>query len=155
MIRKRTRQGAAILEFALALPVAILLFLSLADFSLLFLQQARLEIAARTLAGQIAHHARNTRADSRALQSFADLALRSQELKEWTPADITVLAHRHYTCPLEGGGESKLMPERPGCQEERTYISVSLSAMTEPVVRPLTFTGFPRQILSRLTLRIH
>lgn len=151
---RRRQQGAALLEFAMALPFALTLFLGLSDFSLYFWKQTRMEEAARLTAAKIA-----PALDGYAAADGPSLSLFSRTLEETVRqesgfANLRLSLSRHYACPLTDGAEKILTAEPQLCPGERVYLRVASDQPVAPLLAPLRLLGFPQTAFSRHFVRL-
>ncbi len=152
-MRKRER-GAALLEFAVAMPFALLLFAGIADFGGYFWQQTELEALSRRAAGRVGPaRAGWAGAGEQEFQSYAanlETELRGKSGRK----GLAVRSERRYACPDSGGGERELGAAATGCAGERVYVVMRVSEATAPLLGALRRVGFPAAAESRHTLRV-
>ena len=147
-------RGAALIEFAVALPFALILFIGIGDFSVYFWRQNQMEEAARLTASKIAPAlAEYASADAETLHRFSQ-SLQEEVRKESGVTGMTVALTRHYACPLASGAERELTAEPKQCSSERAYLRVVSDDPMEPLLGPLRAFGFPKTAFSRHVMRI-
>lgn len=148
------RRGAALLEFAVALPFALILFVGIGDFSVYFWRQTEMEEIARGL-----HQAIFASADSYASAAGSQLETLAHSLetdvrrRTGTP-DLTVQLSRHYACPQAEGAENELSAVSRPCAGERIYLRVQAEKPAAPMLTPLRRLGYPTAAFSRHVLRL-
>jgi len=151
---KRER-GAALLEFAMALPFALTLFIGIGDFSVYFWRQTQMEETARLTAAKISPVTdAYLSADAEALLRF-NQALQEQVRKESGIRGMTIILQRQYACPLADGGDQELTAQARACPGERVYLRVAADDAVEPMLGPLRLMGYPKSAFSRHVMRIH
>jgi hypothetical protein len=152
-VKPRTR-GAALLEFAMALPFALILFIGIGDFTAYFWRLTQMEEVARSTVSKInpalAHYASM---DDNTLHRSAQ-TLQEAVQKDFGVGGTTVLLTRGYACPLSSGGDQDLTPEPKGCKNERIYLKVASNKVVEPFLSPLRMLSFPTTAFSRHVMRI-
>ncbi len=150
---KRER-GGAILEFAMALPFALTLFIGIGDFSVYFWRQTQMEETARLTASKIAPDASGyVAADAAALLLFSQ-SLQDQVRTESGISGMMIALTRQYACPLANGADQELTSEAQQCPGERVYLRVNSDDAVEPLLGPLRWMGFPKSAFSRHVIRI-
>jgi len=148
------RRGAALIEFAIGLPFALMLFIGISDFTGYFWQQVRMEEVARWVHGRMAPTLDGyARADRETMARLA-LDLQAEAQKDLAMSDLRVTLSRHYACPLPTGGEKKLTDAAQLCDGERVYLRVVSDRDVAPLFAPLRQLGYPRTSFSRHFLRI-
>lgn len=154
MREKRSVRGGALLEFAMALPFALILFLLIGDFALFFWRQAQMEEVSRAVAAQISpERTRYLPADDAGLRHLAD-GLRVKLQSHGGHESLAILLHRRYACPLLEGGEEAPTAAARQCAGERVYLRVECEETLQPLFRPLLAWGYPERAFSRHTLRL-
>lgn len=154
MNRHRGRRGAALMEFAMALPFALTLFIGIADFSVYFWRQTQMEEVARFTAAQIGPLATGyLAADEAGLQRYARL-LESDAQAAFARKNLRIGLSRQYACPLPTGAEESLSPDPRGCPAERVYLRVTGDENLEPILRPLRAMGYPKSSFWRHVIRL-
>jgi hypothetical protein len=152
---RRIQRGAALLEFAVALPFSLMLFVGIGDFSAYFWHQTQMEEAARMTAARIAPAlAGYAAADAEALHRYAQV-LQDEVRKESGVRKMTIALSRDYACPLPSGAEQKATPESRQCKDERVYLRIASDDPVEPLLGPLRALGFPKTAFSRHVVRLH
>ena len=151
MTLRRKQRGAALLEFAMALPFALTLFIGISDFSIYFWRQTEMEDVARLTAAKLPQNLATATAgalqnESRTLQS----ELRKVSGRQTLDLKLT----RLYACPLATGGEVELTSEPGNCANERVYLRVANDYPVEPILGPLRWLGFPKTAFSRHVVRL-
>jgi len=147
-------RGAALVEFAVALPFALILFIGIGDFSVYFWRQNQMEEAARLTTSKIAPAlAGYASADAEVLHRFSQ-SLQEEVRKESGLNGMTIALTRHYACPLANGAEQELTAEPTQCTAERAYLGVVSDDPVEPMLGPLRAFGFPRTAFSRHMVRL-
>jgi hypothetical protein len=151
---KSGERGAALLEFAMAMPFALLLFAGIADFGGYFWQQTELEALSRRAAARIGPaRAGWAAAGEREFQSYAS-NLETELRGESGRKGLRVQSERRYSCPDSGGGERELGAAATGCAGERVYVAMRVSEATAPLLGGLRHIGFPPAAECRHTLRV-
>ncbi len=155
MIRTRHRKrGAALLEFAMGLPIALFVFVGIGDFAAYFWHQVRMEEAARATVARITPNLEGYAvAPSDALAGFAQ-TLQIAVRQETGLDRFSVNLSRHYACPTSTGAEHLLSPEPQLCSGERVYLRIATDQAVEPLLGPLRWMGFPKAAFSRHMIRI-
>lgn len=154
MTRQRKRRGAALLEFAMALPFALTLFVGIGDFSVFFWRQTELEEVARDAAAKITRDVTSyTGADA---GQFELLSRNLQEQLRTTSRrpQLTVELNRQYVCPLTSGAEQDTAGAPLHCTDERIYLRLAARDPVDPLLRPLRSLGFPGAAISRHAIRL-
>ena len=152
--RRRRERGAALLEFAMALPFALTLFLGISDFSVYFWLQAQMEETARHTAGKIAPSLDGyATADATALSSM-EHSLAESVRRETGAPELAISLSRHYACPSADGSEKNLTAEPQLCPGERVYLRVASDRAVTPLLGPLRLLGFPKTAFSRHFIRL-
>lgn len=153
MTRRRQR-GAALLEFAMGLPVALFVFVGIGDFAAYFWHQVRMEEAARATVARISPNLDGYAASSAdALPGFAQtlqVAIRQESGLD----RFSVTLSRHYACPTPTGTEQLVSPEPQLCSGERVYLRIATDHPVEPLLGPLRWIGYPKSAFSRHMIRI-
>jgi hypothetical protein len=151
---RRRERGAALLEFALAMPFAVLLFAGIADFGGFFWQQAQMEEVSRRAAARIgAARTGYATAGERETQGFAG-NLETELRQESGRKGLRVQYQRRYACPEADGGERELRTGAANCPGERVYVTLQVSEPTAPLLSGLRHLGFPRSAESRHAIRV-
>lgn len=151
---KRGNRGAALLEFAMALPFALTVFLGIGDFSIFFWRQTEMEEIARLLTSQIAaESAQWVQADEKSLARLSESFRESVKEKTGHPR-LALTFTRQYACPSPGGDEQTATALPQNCVGERIYLRVESDEVIEPIFKPLQWTGFPKTAFSRHVLRL-
>lgn len=150
----RRRRGAALLEFALSLPFALLLFVGIGDFSAFFWHQLRLEEASRDTIGRILpERAALVTADATGL-AVRGHALENTLHQQTKLANANLALHHLYACPTATGAERAPTPAPQRCPGERVYLEIRIGQPVDPLLRPLLWMGYPRAAVARHLLRI-
>ena len=154
-MRTRGRQrGAALLEFAVALPFALTIFLGISDFSVYFWSQTQMEEVARFAANRIAPDLPvYAAATDTSLAEFAR-TLQDAVRKDSGRPEVTVALSRHFACPLADGKEKNVTAEPQLCEGERVYLRVVSDRAVAPLLGPLRLLGFPKTAFSRHVIRV-
>lgn len=148
------RRGAALLEFAMALPFALTLFVGIGDFSVYFWRQVQMEELARGVHRSITAAANTyAAADTSAFESLARAAEAEVRRLSDNPG-LSVRLSRHYACPQVDGNESELSDRAVLCPGERTYLRVQTEQPVAPLLAPLRALGYPATAFSRHVLRL-
>jgi hypothetical protein len=154
MTRPSGRRGAALLEFAMALPFALILFIGIGDFSIYFWRQTAMEEASRLAAAQIAPALKDYLAADAAALHRLSRNLQAQVRTGSGIDNMTISLTRHYACPLPAGGERLPTAEPEHCRSERVYLRMANDDAAEPILTPLRWIGFPKSSFSRHVIRI-
>jgi hypothetical protein len=154
MTASPSRRGAALLEFAMALPFALTLFLGIGDFSVFFWRQMQMEDTARLAVSRI-HPNRPgfAAAAPEDFRRFASLLEQDLRLTANLP-NLTVRLTRHYTCPFADGTEPPLSDLPTNCRNERVYLRLAASDPVDPILGPLRWAGFPKATFSHHFIRL-
>lgn len=154
MNRKRTLRGAALVEFAMALPFAMTVFIGIGDFSVYFWRQTQMEEVARIAASEIAPEIANL-ADAApdALARFSQ-SLRESAAKASGIDGLNLALTRQYACPLPSGADRNLTAEPQLCPGERVYLRVTGDRAVEPLLAPLRLIGYPKTAFTRHVIRV-
>jgi Flp pilus assembly protein TadG len=154
-VRTRGRQrGAALLEFAVALPFALTIFLGISDFSVYFWSQTQMEEVARFAANRIAPDLpAYAAATDKALEELAH-SLQDAVRKDSGRPEVTVALSRQFACPLADGKEKNVTAEPQLCEGERVYLRVVSDRAVAPLLGPLRLLGFPKTAFSRHVVRV-
>lgn len=153
-MKNRSRRGGALIEFAIALPFSVTLFLGIGDFGLYFWRLTQMEEAVRFAVSRVnAAPAAYAAADEPALLRYASQLENDVRLDSGYP-EIAVTLSRQFACPSSTGSEDKLSPEPQLCQGERVYLQIAGEHAVSPLLQPLAWMGFPKSALSRHFLRI-
>jgi hypothetical protein len=154
MTSRPSQRGAALLEFAIALPFAITLFLGISDFSIFFWRQAQMEETARLAIARILP-SRPGFADAAPPDFLRFSQILEQDLRRLSGnPKIALELTRHYACPLADGSEPSLSSEPHQCLNERVYLRLAASEAIDPIVGPLRWAGFPKATFSRHFIRL-
>ncbi|MFN0104333.1 MAG: TadE/TadG family type IV pilus assembly protein [Bryobacteraceae bacterium] len=154
MKRSGKDHGAALLEFAMALPFALILFIGIGDFSVYFWRQTQMEEAARLTVAKLAPSFPGyVAADADSLLRFSQ-ALQEEVRNESGINRITVALSRQYACPQASGTEREPTAQPQLCSGERIYLRVASDDPVEPLLGPLRWMGFPKTAFSRHVIRI-
>lgn len=148
------RRGAALLEFAMALPFALTLFVGISDFTIYFWRQVQMEEIARGLHQRIAA---TPAAYSAATAGELDGLARTMEAdaRRWSGApQLAVQFSRHYACPQAGGQETGMAASPLPCADQRVYLRVQAEQPVAPLFAPLRALGYPAAAFSRHVLRL-
>jgi hypothetical protein len=142
-----------LLEVALALPVTVFVFAGLADLTMLFAQQTRMEDLARSSARLvITQRDRLIQADAR---SLAELAAEQQ--RKWASdpslSGITVAMKVQYACP-EPLEQASWQDAPSGCGGERVFIRIEQRLPVGPILHSLKAIHYPSQVTGRLYVRL-
>lgn len=148
------RRGGALLEFAMALPFALTLFIGIGDFSVYFWRQTQMEEISRLTASKIAPAvAGYLTADAAGLLQSSQ-SLQDQVRSESGVKSMTIALTRYYACPLADGADRELTGAAQQCPGERVYLRVNSDDAVEPLLGPLRWLGFPKTAFSRHVIRI-
>lgn len=154
MTRRGRRHGAALLEFAMALPFALTIFLGISDFSLYFWSQTRMEDLARIAVTRMTPGLGGyANVSDTALAEFAR-SLESTVRRDSGVNDVSLALSRHFACPLADGREKKLTAEPQLCEGERVYLRVASDRAVTPLLGPLRLLGYPKTAFSRHFIRV-
>jgi Flp pilus assembly protein TadG len=136
----RSRAGAAAVELALILPVAIVVFAGCADYGLMVRTANALQVAARAGATYAAVYPSDAAGIAQAAQSAASL----------DPTTLTVTPAQF--CGCASGAATGCGTSCADGGPTRTYVSVSVSQPYTPVT---PFAGFmlPSMLSAQATLR--
>jgi hypothetical protein len=154
MSRRNRRRGAALMEFAMALPFAITLFLGIGDFVVYFWQQTRMEELARLTSAKIAPALAGYAAADTDTLARAARTLQETVRTESGQNAVSIQISRHYACPLPNGSEKNLTSSPQLCDGERVYLRVASDQAVTPLFGPLRLLGYPQTAFSRHFLRI-
>jgi len=154
MNARLSQRGAALLEFAIALPFAITLFLGISDFSVFFWRQTQMEETARLAVSRIAPN-RIGFADAPPQDFLRFSQILEQDLRRASGhPNISLELTRHYTCPLADGSEPALSNQPHHCLNERVYLRLAASQAVDPILGPLRWAGFPTASFSHHFVRL-
>lgn len=154
MNRNRHRRGAALLEFAMALPVAILLFAGIVDFSVFFWKQTEMEESARRVTRSILPAGEAYAAAGEDTMKRYVRTLEADLHRDSRFTNVSVSLERQYACPTASGAEEAPALFQRNCPGERIYLRIANTAPVEPILAPLAWMGFPKQTFTRHTLRV-
>ena len=153
-MKQRKNRGAVLLEFAVALPFALTLFIGIADFSAYFWRQTQMEEVARIAVARMTPALGGyAAADAETLHRFT-LSLQEDVRGDSGLPNLTVELTRQYACPLTSGADQELTSEPQLCTGERVYLRVASHYAVEPLLGPLRSMGFPETAFSRHVIRI-
>lgn len=153
-MRNRTRRGGALIEFAIVLPFAVMLFVGIGDFGVYFWRLTQMEEVARLAVTRVNEApAAYAAADEPALLRYTSQLEQDVRRDSGFP-DVAVTLSRQYACPSAAGAEEKLFPEPQLCQGERVYVQVAGEHAVSPLLQPLVWMGFPKSAFSRHFMRI-
>ena len=148
------QRGAALLEFAVALPFSLLLFIGIGDFSVYFWRQTQIEEIVRLASAKIVPApSRYAAADARALFSYAQL-LQGEIRQESGPETMTIALTRDYACPEPSGGERQSTAAPSQCKDERIYLGITAENPVGPLLSPLRALGYPKTTFARHVIRL-
>jgi len=151
---RRTQRGAALLEFAVALPFSLMLFVGISDFSVYFWRQSQMEETARLALAKISPAlARYAAADTETLRRYAQ-TLQQEARLESGANTMTIALTRDYACPTATGGEQPSTGIPTHCKDERAYLRLAGDAPVSPMLTPLSAVGFPKTAFSRHVIRL-
>ena len=151
---RRNQRGAALLEFAVALPFSLMLFIGISDFSVYFWRQTQMEEAARMTAARITPSlAGYAAAGAEALHLYSQ-TLQEEVRKESGVKKMTIALTRDYACPLPSGAEQETTKDPRQCKDERVYLRIASDDPVEPLLGPLRALGFPKSAFSRHVIRL-
>ena len=154
MSKRSGRRGAALVEFAMGLPIALTIFIGLSDLSVYFWSQTQMEEVSRMAAARIAPDvAAYASADEKGLAELA-LSVREFVRRDSGRPELNVALTRHFACPLPDGKEKNLTAEPQLCDGERVYLRVVSDRAVAPLLGPLRLLGFPQTAFSRHVIRI-
>lgn len=154
MNRRRRRRGAALLEFAIALPFALTLFLGISDFSIYFWSQTRMEEIARLTVSRMTPGLPGYASASDAALTQFTRSLEETIRRDSGVADVSLALSRHFACPLADGKEKNVTAEPQLCEGERVYLRVVSDRAVAPLLGPLRLLGFPKTAFSRHVIRV-
>ena len=151
---RRTQRGAALLEFAVALPFSLMLFVGISDFSVYFWRQSQMEETARLALIKISPALpQYAAADIDALHRYAH-ALQDQIRSESGSTTLTIALTRDYACPTATGEEQPSTEIPTHCKDERAYLRIAGDTPVAPMFTPLRAIGFPKTAFSRHVIRL-
>lgn len=151
---RRKQRGAALLEFAVALPFSLMLFIGIGDFSVYFWRQTQMEEVARMTAARITPAlAGYAAADGEALHQYSQI-LQEEIRKETGSRKMTIALTRDYACPLTSGAEEESTNVSRQCTDERVYLRIASDDPVAPLLGPLRAFGFPKTTFSRHVIRL-
>ena len=150
----KKRRGGALLEFAMALPFALTLFIGIGDFSVYFWCQTQMEETSRLTASKIAPAVAGYLTADAAGLLRASQSLQDQVRAESGVKSMTIALTRYYACPLADGADRELTGDAQQCPGERVYLRVNSDDAVEPLLGPLRWLGFPKSAFSRHVIRI-
>jgi Flp pilus assembly protein TadG len=150
-LRRKTRRGSSLVEFAIAWPVLSLLFFGVIDYARLMGIYGSLNGAARSGAQQIIDD----------VPTFA-LAASSSDATSWntlvsqvqtaaalntTASGLSTTVTKAFACPTGDGGEAALQSAIPSCTNYRIYVRVKTTvpvsawAPVPKVIFPTSLSG--------------
>lgn len=148
----RSRQrGAALIEFALALPFALTLFVGIGDFSVYFWRLTKMEEVARIATAKLITSP--LLANAASLESLQQ-SLQAELRQDSGNRSLTISLELAYACPDASGGEISLSPQPRHCPGERHYLRLNGEDTADPMLLPLRSMGFPRTVFTRHAVRI-
>ena len=153
-MNRRRQRGAALLEFAMALPFALTLFLGISDFSIYFWSQTRMEEIARLTVSRMMPGLAGYAFASDAALTQLTRSLEETIRRESGVADVTLGLSRQFACPLADGKEKNVTAEPQLCEGERVYLRVVSDRAVAPLLGPLRLLGFPKTAFSRHVIRV-
>jgi hypothetical protein len=154
MTRRQRQTGGAILEFAIALPFALSVFLGIGDFSIYFWRQVQMEEVARiALATVVPSRDGYANADSDALHRFEQV-LQNAVRAETGDGTVRIHLSHHYACPLPNGTEKSLTASPQLCAGERVYLRMAGDRAVSPLFGPLRLLGYPSTAFTRHFVRL-
>ena len=154
MRNRDRRRGAALLEFAVALPFALTVFLGISDFSVYFWSQTQMEEVARFAASRIAADLPAYAAATGPSLTESARILEESVRRDSGRPEVTVALSRHFACPLADGKEKNLTAEPQLCEGERVYLRVVADRAVAPLLGPLRLLGYPKTAFSRHVVRV-
>ncbi|MBI2685295.1 MAG: pilus assembly protein [Acidobacteria bacterium] len=154
MSRNRSARGAALIEFAIALPFTLTLFIGIGDFTAYFWSQTQMEEVARLALSRIVPALDGyASADAGSFEKYENTIQESLR-RETGRKELAIKLSRHYACPLPSGAEQNLFTEPQLCQGERVYLRVASDQPVAPLLAPLRLIGYPSRAFSRHVIRI-
>ena len=154
MSSRRKQRGAALLEFAMALPFALTLFVGISDFSVYFWSQTRMEEIARLTVNRMTPGLTGYATATDAALTQLSRSLEETIRRDSGVADVSLALSRHFACPLADGKEKNLTVEPQLCEGERVYLRVASDRAVAPLLGPLRLLGYPKTAFSRHFIRV-